>query len=113
MFISELLQWGKNLQPGGAAHSAVRGLPVGFCGVTATITIAVFQVIRNAIAVAVERNAVDIDRHKMEPDIDDRIGFGELTLTLHKIGRFLPFSPVILRVGTKLYREKWTEVDDR
>ncbi len=35
----------------------------------------------------------------------------ELTLTLHKIGRILPSSPVILRVDTKFSREKWADVE--
>jgi hypothetical protein len=40
-------------------------------------------------------------------------GAPEYTLTLHKIGRFLPSAPVILRVWTNIPREKWAVVDER
>ena len=37
----------------------------------------------------------------------------DFTLTLHKIGRFLPSAPVILTVWTNIPREKCADVDER
>jgi len=72
---------------------------------------------RDCGSVSARSNVLSAHRNQSAPKIRKRVvgatTADKYTLTLHKIGRFLPSASLILMVWTNIPREKWAKVDER